>query len=464
MNSSLKLNDIKENSDTRCSLSNGSSASTSDSHFVKNLPPHEVHARALAAREMLGRAEKTLVSWLIEINDRKLYQHFSCSSIYHYASRYLKLAEHTVAEYLRTGRTLADLPLLSSAFEKGELSSTHIREITRVATPATENFWYETAKNCTTRKIEKLVAFTPKGGLPPVDPGDQGSAGSADSRESLQCRPASIAAVACDNDLKEAIKYHDRLVVELSNEEMGLLKDAFDKARKESGKKDRASLLVHMARVYLEGASPGEARKSSRAPYQVVYHHHLPSGLTWCITEKGERPVTPQALERALCDAEITYADESECNNPVSHEREKDPLRDPPHPPVTPQEQTHDSVTGHEPVKFQQEGMEYVNELYGKMKQAKSRIFPGSKGPTGRSRKTIPPHIRKKVLERDGHCCLAPGCGRALFTVLHHLTPAALGGSDEAPQLITLCWSCHDLVHEGKLSVKGEAPGNLVWG
>jgi hypothetical protein len=51
-----------------------------------------------------------------------------------------------------------------------------------------------------------------------------------------------------------------------------------------------------------------------------------------------------------------------------------------------------------------------------------------------------------------------------MYTVIHHLDPVALGGTNEAHRLITLCWSCHDLVHEGKLSVKGQAPDDLVWG
>jgi len=69
---------------------------------------------------------------------------------------------------VRTGKALEHLPLLSQAYEEGEISSTHVREITRVATPETENFWYEATKKSTTRQIEKLVAFSPKGGLPPT--------------------------------------------------------------------------------------------------------------------------------------------------------------------------------------------------------------------------------------------------------------------------------------------------------
>ena len=43
---------------------------------------------------------------------------------------------------------------------------------------------------------------------------------------------------------------------------------------------------------------------------RVVLHRHLPSGLAWCDTPKGERPVSPEVLEKALCDAEMVQLDE----------------------------------------------------------------------------------------------------------------------------------------------------------
>jgi hypothetical protein len=486
-----------------CSEPNGYEDYIFNIQFVNNLPPDEVHRRALSARNLWGKAEKTLISWVIEINDRRLYRDFACSSIYHYAVRYLKLAEHTVAEFLRTGRKLADLPLLSSAYEKGELSSTHIREITRVATPDTEGFWYETAKNCTTRKIEKLVAFTPKGGFPPLmnneqkvllrdestsdkevlgdmvtlhqesageTPGNRGTqvnTGAAEVNDPVQCRPAPITVrTSSDREFGMQAKYREKLIVELTAEEMAIMKGAFDKARKECGKKDRALLLVHMARVFIEGSSRKEAgRKTAKAPFQVVYHHHLPSGISWCDTEKGERPISPVALEKALCDAEIKEVDEiPEIPVPCQVGR-KDPLRDVKHSRIpSPEQATTEEKTTQSETEQWEVGMEHVKEFYGKMKQAKHRSSPGRTGKSRRARRTIPSALRKKVLERDGHSCQTPGCGRELFTVLHHLDPVALGGSDESHRLITLCWSCHDLVHEGTLSVRGDAPDNLVWG
>ena len=141
---------------------------TVDDTLTHGLSGSEVHRRALEARKLFGKAQKALAFWINEIDARKIYREFGCSSIYHYATSHLALGEHTIAEMVRTGKALEHLPLLSQAYEKGEISSTHVREITKVATPETESFWYEAAKKSTTRQIEKLVAFSPKGGLPPA--------------------------------------------------------------------------------------------------------------------------------------------------------------------------------------------------------------------------------------------------------------------------------------------------------
>ncbi|MHC9543811.1 MAG: hypothetical protein AB9903_30225 [Vulcanimicrobiota bacterium] len=47
------------------------------------------------------------------MDERKLYKDFGCSNIFQYASRYLSLGEHTIAELLRTGKALAQLPQIS---------------------------------------------------------------------------------------------------------------------------------------------------------------------------------------------------------------------------------------------------------------------------------------------------------------------------------------------------------------
>ena len=284
-----------------------------DSFFLekRSLSPscfssEEVHKRALAARKLYGKAEKALTFWIMEMDERKLYKDFGCSNVFQYATRYLSLGEHTIAELLRTGKALAQLPLLSEAFEKGQISSSHIREISRVATEETDQFWRDAARGKTVREVEKLVAFTPKGGLPgmnstvikpansaaiepahnmtpaiPVESAIPSTPAPASedvpkctsagetlqepgtdpgiSRQGEQSNAPGISpqeqsgTVEAPYQLQGSVKYHEKLVVDLDAEQMSVLQDAFAKARKESGLRDRASLLVHIAKAFLEG-------------------------------------------------------------------------------------------------------------------------------------------------------------------------------------------------------------------
>ncbi len=461
----------------------------------QGLSSEEVHQRALAARKIYGKAQKALTHWIMEMDERKLYKDFGCSNIFQYATRYLSLGEHTIAEMLRTGKALAKLPLLSDAYDKGQISSTHIREISRVAFPETEQFWFEAAKKSTTHQIEKMVAFTPRGGLPatnsithqpsnsiidlaisPALPSDD-RLKCANTSEEQQKEYESVSemtynndkemnhqsGISCENTVvavlprqQVPIKYHDKLTVELSNIQMVVMKDAFEKARKESGLKDRASLLEYIAKAFLQGGMPSP-KKRSKPSYQIVLHRHLPSDLTWCNTPKGERPVSPEVLEKALTDAEIVELDEPD--EPDSPPRDQND-----------EKETNSDVmtenTDRQKADIQMEANEYINEQYMNIKAAKKEKHKYHKGSYKSNKKkgrSIPAALRKKVLLRDGCTCQAPGCGKKIFLLIHHLIAFAICGIHNIAFMITLCSSCHALIHEGKLSVEGEAPHGLIW-
>ena len=480
---------------------------TDSMDLVQGLSSEEVHKRALAARKFYGKAEKALTFWIMEMDERKLYKDFGCSNIFQYATRYLSLGEHTIAEILRTGKALAQLPLLSEAFEKGQISSSHIREISRVATKDTEEYWCDTARGKTVREVEKLVAFTPKGGLP----GMNGTALNPVSSAAIQpehnmtpaipvesaipstqtSAPASEAVTKCTNagetlqkpdsdpgmsrhgeqsnapgmspqeqsatieapyQPQGSVKYHEKLVVDFDALQMSVLQDALRKARKESGLRDRASLLVYIAKAFLEGCPTSGKRRKPR--YQIVLHRHLPSGLAWCDTPKGERPVSPEVLEKALCDAEIVQLDEPA---PPTWEQNNDKETD-----SSVMKEDADSKNND----IQKEANDYINEQYMKIKAAKRKgrtqyksIYKSIRN-EGRA---IHAPLRKKVLLRDRCTCQAPDCGRKIFLTIHHLIAFALCGIHSIFGLLTLCSKCHALVHEGKLSVEGEAPHRLIW-
>ncbi|MHC9539480.1 MAG: HNH endonuclease [Vulcanimicrobiota bacterium] len=521
---------------------------TVDDTLTHGLSGPEVHRRALEARKLYGKAQKALAFWINEIDTRKIYREFGCSNIYHYATSHLALGEHTITEMVRTGKALEHLPLLSQAYEEGEISSTHVREITRVATPETESFWYEAAKKSTTRQIEKLVAFSPKGGLPPAQapkfpqaqnlsqaqlpaqaplpsqipfptvaddkplpaasfdialpnvaddtilpaaPGDTVLPGAPGG---TVLRPAGLKSceTGCDLESQKGsgeilqgkinavteptgsatapIKYHDKLIVELSGEEMGIVKDALDRARKESGLRDRKSLLLFIVKSFLADTQTN-GRETRKPPYQILLHHHLPSGLTWSDTMKGEMPVSPNVLEKALCDAEFIEVDEPDCSIQELAERPTRDLHE-----GEKAEGCGRECSGRESSGPSRDGLSRVNRLYKIYKErsrkpenrdkgsdGNDKALGGSRRRSAKTEKTIPDAMRKKVLKRDGHKCQRPGCGRTYFLEVHHIELEGAGGATEEKNLCTACAFCHDLVHEGRLSVEGEAPHKLTW-
>ncbi len=63
--------------------------------------------------------------------------------------------------------------------------------------------------------------------------------------------------------------------------------------------------------------------------------------------------------------------------------------------------------------------------------------------------RTIPRRIRRALSRRDHDQCRFPGCTRTGRVEAHHLLHRAHGGTNELPNLVTLCSHHHHLVHEG---------------
>jgi hypothetical protein len=88
-----------------------------------------------------------------------------------YMERVLGYSPRTAQERLRVARALGNLPELTAGLAQGELAYSAVRELTRVATPATEAAWRQSAIGKNLRQIEELVADHQPGDNPD-DPGD----------------------------------------------------------------------------------------------------------------------------------------------------------------------------------------------------------------------------------------------------------------------------------------------------
>jgi len=79
----------------------------------------------------------------------------------------------------------------------------------------------------------------------------------------------------------------------------------------------------------------------------------------------------------------------------------------------------------------------------------------------GRSRRTVPPALRRLLEARDSSTCCFPGCERRRHLQAHHRQHWAHGGETSLGNLVLLCYQHHRVVHEGGYTVEGDAAGSI---
>ena len=327
------------------------------------------------------------------------------------------------AEWLawRTGRTLAaarenvrvahaleELPLTATAMKRGRLSYTKVRTMTRVATPETEATLLDYAQSTSAARLEWLAR-----GWKTLSRDGEIAA------EEVRHRSRTFS-VAIDADGMYVVR--GRLEPEVGAVLMRAIEAASDalyrgedgdaRPRNRQRRADAAGLVAERALAAgfggdeagdgsREGAGGGAVGSGSRAErYQVVVHADAAT-----LAERGETGrseldgvrVSAETSRRMACDAA--------------------------------------------PVAMCHRDGEVVS--------------------VGRRTRTIPPHIRRALEERD-RGCRYPGCA-SRFTEAHHVKHWADGGETSLANTILLCRRHHRLVHEGGTRLALDRDGKAVF-
>jgi hypothetical protein len=124
--------------------------------------------RSCATRRVALEAEEA--SYLVEAEDTHLYLRLNYRTMVEYMERELHWGPHAANERLRVARELLDLPLIAERFRDGDLCFSAVRELSRVATPATEEAFLRRAQGKTAHHIGKLVAGLKRGDEPDAQP------------------------------------------------------------------------------------------------------------------------------------------------------------------------------------------------------------------------------------------------------------------------------------------------------
>jgi Domain of unknown function (DUF222)/HNH endonuclease len=374
--------------------------------------------------DLACRIHAATCRWLAlvaEYDRREGWAQWGCKSCAHWISHQCGIAPGAAREHVRVARRLEELPLVRGAFERGELSYSKARALTRVENIEREQDLLDLARHATASQLERLVR-----GHRRVLRTERAAAGG---------QPARWVYVEHDDD--GALL----LTARLPAEEGALVLAALDAARDQlvaadvpagtpppathpssraehesvsagtpsspadvsagtpvpRGPKARADALLALADGYLAG---GRGSRTGGDRYQVLLHVDTAT-LTGGDGERCEidhgPPLAAPTARRLACDASLVRV----------LERDGMPLD------------------------------------------------------VGRKTRSIPPALRRALAARDGGCRF-PGCTSHRFVDAHHIEHWADGGRTKLDNLVLLCRHHHRLLHEGGYTLTAAADGDRL--
>lgn len=360
---------------------------------------HIEETRALANQitELAGHinaANYRFLSLIAEFDRRGGWSDGATQSCAHWLNWKCGISFCAAREKVRTARALESLPKISEAMQRGEISYSKVREITRVACPATEEYLLMIAINGTAQHVERLVRYyrhAKESEELTREARQQANRslgyfydhdGSLIIKARLPAQAGALFMKAIDNAVKDLWETEPQAVE--ADTPAGTPNVKFLPTRTK-----RADALELLAESFLQN---GAATMSGGDKHQVVVHVDVETLQTGCAgrceIEDGTHIATETA-RRLACDASVVAIVEDEDGEPLS---------------------------------------------------------------VGRKTRSIPPALQRALRSRDKGCRF-PGCCNTRYVDAHHIQHWANGGATKLSNLVTLCRFHHRAVHEGKVAV-----------
>jgi len=307
-------------------------------------------------------------------------------------------------EKVRVANALAELPKISKAFEKGQLSYSKVRAMTRVADENNEDYLLMIARHGTAYHVEKLVSkYCRAKRLQETETANQQHAsrefsyfydddGSLVMNGRLPPEQGALIVKALEMAMDKQFAVRAGPSPRSIDEINEVVKDvSAETSEPESPAAHRADAIAEVAETYLN-AEPSQASTADR--YQVVVHVTAETSHI----ENGPH-VSAETSRRIACDSSIIKLTEDKDCEPLS---------------------------------------------------------------IGRRSRGIPPAIRRALRYRDNGCRF-PGCTNTRFVDGHHIKHWADGGETSLDNLVQLCRHHHRLVHEGGFTCERTNCGEIAF-
>ena len=360
-------------------------------------------------------------------------------------------------EKVRVARALRSLPSIDAAFERGEISYSKVRAMTRVATPENEAELLNIARHGTAAHMERLVRAYRRCRKQAESGPSESAPGESTPGELARRREERFYCYAEDDETmvfggrvaveqgRLLLKALDAMVAEIDGEaaaaetanepepaghvsaetktqeispETGPETDGNVSAETSGGepatvtespipvRTGRATALIHIAEHYLATGGNGARPLTSSEAYQVFVHVNANdagpdnriNGAHTCHAD-DRRCLAPHVVRQLACDASRRTVLENERG-------------------------------------------EVLN--------------------IGRRSRTVPRRIGHALRVRDGGCRF-PGCGQSRWTDAHHIRHWADGGETSLENLVTLCRYHHRSLHRGEYGIERGKDGTSIF-
>jgi hypothetical protein len=349
--------------------------------------------------ELAAHIHAATCRWLVmvaEYDRREGWAGWGCKSCASWLSWRCSLAPSAAREHVRVARRLAELPLITAAFGRGELSYSQVRALSRVGTAETEEAMLELARFSTAAQLERIL---------------RGYGGVVERELSTDERTHGGAYLVCEHDEDGSLLLRGRLPAE----EGALVVAALEAARE----------------ALRADAQPDESGADADAPADSV---STPNGYR---SASAEAP--PGNAAALVLMAETVLASRTADRSPAESYQvlvhvDADTLGD-----EGGGGQLEDGTLLHP---------ETARRLACDASIVRILERDGRPLSVGRRTRSVPPALRRALQSRD-HCCRFPGCTQRRFLHAHHIEHWARGGPTDLDNLVHLCRFHHRLVHEG---------------
>ncbi len=350
----------------------------------------------------------------------------------------------TAREKVRTARVLVDLPTTGACMERGELSFSQVRALTRVATPENEADLLELARGCTTAQLERLIR-----GWRPGSRKDEATR----ERERHETRTFSVFP---DEDGMYRVK--GRLEPEVAAVLMRAIEAATDALyRRERGGTTQAKAFAALCGEEETRKAAAQRRADALG---LLAERALAAGFGGVDGATAVESKASTGEEGDGADSAPISGTRAERFQVVVHVEEATLVE------AATFAEEEATRTGPGPRSHLDDGTRLSHETSRRLSCDASRVQvthapDGSVLDVGRKTRTIPPALRRALDVRDRGCRF-PGCGLR-FTDAHHVEHWADGGETRLANILLLCRAHHRLLHEGGWRVVWWGPGRAVF-